>query len=540
MSSEKTAAHEVFFTSAWGCALLAGVLVAVFYGAALGFELVWDDQIWVNEFRRHDLLSLLKTNLTDHTLVSYYRPLVAAVLTLQLAVSQSPVFLHGLNLALHLLNLWLVIALARRTHSARPALLLPLAITVLAIHPILVEPVVWVSGRFDLFYTFFLLLSLLAATRIESPSRRFIAVTLAFFAALCCKESTLAYVAVGPLLVACMVRRASLHDRPAIATQAGWHGAALLTGCALYLSLRVGYLQLPLVKDTAFQVQTHNAAGEHLLLIARTLGTYLQMTLLPLWNLAPLHEMGSDPGAVYGYAGLGAVALVLAVAGLRWPALLPFSVWALALAPAANLVPLRLDLVQNRYLYFPIFAATLTALSGPGINHPAPRTRRWLWLLTALWLCALAVTNLSITRLWHDGVSLFSWAVTARPDSHFALENLALAHQTAGDFGQAIAVEKRIPERARSFQGRLLLARATRDQGDVADAVALFKEALATPAYDDAMQVSAIYELALVYRQLGDAQASAAQAAAAETLAKRQRVSARLCNYYRQALGEQR
>jgi len=519
----------------WFCAALATLLVALFYGPALGFDLVWDDQIWVNEFRRHDLPTLLHANLTGNTLVSYYRPLVAALLSLQLALSQSPVYLHALNIVVHLCNLLLVIALARRQRSARPACLLPLVVALLAIHPVLVEPVVWVSGRFDLIYTSFLLLALWAALGIEATPLRFVVVTLAFFAAVCSKESALAYLAVGPLLLAAL-RHAEGVPRSRIAMQAAWHGGALLTAAVAYLALRVFHLQLTLVRDTAFQLQPGGSDGHHLLLVLRTFGTYLQMTLLPLWNLAPLHEMSGKLAVIDGYTGLGVLALSLAAAGLRWPALLPCTVWALALAPAANLVPFRLDIVQNRYLYFPLFAAMLALLSTQRAWRFDARAARLSWLLLALWLAALAVTNVSIARLWRNGVTLFSWMVSAEPGSRMALENLALAHQTAGNFAQAIEVEQRVPDKARSFQGRLLMARATRDQGDLAGALVLYKTTLATPAYDAAMEVSAMFELALVQQQLGDPQSSAAQAAAAEALARQQRVSERLCDYYRQAL----
>lgn len=517
------------------CMLLAVTLVALFHGAALGFELVWDDLAWVNDFHRHTLASLLKDNFTANTLVSYYRPLVAASLNLQLALSHSPVFLHAFNLALHALNLCLLILIASPA-MPRGALRLPLAVTVLAVHPVLVEPVVWVSGRFDLMFTSFVLLSLLAALRVRSTARRGLAVALCFLAALCCKESALAYAAVGPVLVA-VISRAKLGGAWRDAGRAALeHGLALATALAIYLALRIAVLELALVRDTAFQVQGTPQPGAHALLVLRTFGTYLQMSVLPLWNLAPLHALGDEPNAFSGYAAAGTAALLLALGGLRWPACLPFTVWTLALLPAANLVPFRLDLVQCRYLYFPLFAATLCALHLPAAR-PAPlRGRRLVHALLATWLVALAATNLSIVRLWRDGVALFSWVVSIRPESRFALENLALAQQAAGLNREAIATERRIAPAARSFQGWLLLARASRDEGELEAAREYFERARRTPAYDDAMQVSALYELALLHRQLGNDSDSAATANEAEALAARARVSARLRDYYRHAL----
>ena len=79
---------------------------------------------------------------------------------------------------------------------------------------------------------------------------------------------------------------------------------------------------------------------------------------------------------------------------------------------------------------------------------------------------------------------------------------------------------------------RLVLARATRDQGDAAGAVDLYKDALRHPADDDAMQASAMYELALLWRELGDEAASAKLLMAADALVARAKLSARLQQYY--------
>ncbi|MCC6708483.1 MAG: hypothetical protein IT492_13075 [Gammaproteobacteria bacterium] len=515
--------------------LLAIALVLLFHGAALDFAFLWDDFAWLDNFHRHDLVTLLKDDALTNTLVSYYRPLVALSLSLQLAVSQSAQHLHAFNLALHAINLCLVVLIARQV-APQTGYRLPLVITALAIHPVLVEPVVWISGRFDLFFTSFLLLSVLAALRMRAGMGRWLTVSLCFLAALGCKESALAYVAVGPVLLATLERDA----RPC--SERDWwramtrHAVALMPALATYLVLRVGVLELPLVKHTAFQAQGAMDLGAHLVLVLRTFGTYLQMSVLPLWNLAPLHAVTDDPNTLLVYAAAGALALMLALAGLRWPLFLPTTVWSLALLPAANLVPFRLDLVQGRYLYFPLFAAALCALSTRCALRTAPRLRPGLMALTAAWLLAMAVTTHSIVPLWRDGVALFSWVVSMRPASRYALENLAMAHFNAQQYRQAIDVESRIAPPARSFQGWLVLARAQRDSGELAVALESFTHALTVPAYDDGIEVSATYELALLHRTMGDSAASARVARQAEALAASRHVSTRLRDYYRQAL----
>ena len=525
------------FDRPWAAPILAVALVVAFYGAALNYALVWDDQVWLSDFHLHDVTTLLERNLTGHTLVSYYRPLVSALTTLQLALSESAAFLHALNLVFHGLNLLLFIALVKHvTVVSRPYLLL-FAVTVLAIHPMLVEPVVWVSGRFDLCYTTFLLLALLAALAVGSPVTRAICVASCFFVALCCKESALVALWVSPLLLISFAHHQGHRGFRAVGGHALAHFAALVVGLAAYLFVRIGCLQIPLFGDAAFTATAQVEYGQRVLLVLHTLGVYLQMTLLPLWNLEPLHVLSNSTLSTTVYRTLGATIVALALAGWRWPLLLACTVWAGALVPAANFLPLRLDVVQNRYLYFPLFAAGLAALSYPWSRDMPMRRAVCLGVIATLWLASAAVTNLTISRLWRDGVSLFSWAVAANPNSQFAMENLALALYAAGDYPQAIITERRIAERARSFQGRVLLARALRGQGDTRGAAAAFEQALAKEITDPALQVSASYELAIVHAQLGHHADSARLTAAAEVLAKRYQVSSRMRDYYRAQLG---
>lgn len=73
-----------------------------------------------------------------------------------------PLGYHAVNVGLHLLNVSLVLALARAVFAPGPALL---AAAVFALHPIQVEAVAYVSARADLLATTGVLLALLATSR---------------------------------------------------------------------------------------------------------------------------------------------------------------------------------------------------------------------------------------------------------------------------------------------------------------------------------------------------------------------------------------
>ena len=95
----------------------------------------------------------------------FFRPLPLAMWTIALWSGRAPLLLHGLNVLLHgtnafLTTRWSVPLLRNRTAAT-------LAGAVVLTMPILVEPVVWCSGVFDVMVTTFVLLSVIAARRYD-------------------------------------------------------------------------------------------------------------------------------------------------------------------------------------------------------------------------------------------------------------------------------------------------------------------------------------------------------------------------------------
>lgn len=138
------------------------LLAFLLYLPTLHGGLVWDDPLilyhplyrppldWVAVPRAPLVFSL-----------NYFRPLAVATLAL---LGDAATAQHLLNILLHALNTALVGLLALRLYgrteqSAGDIIVAPL---LYAVHPALVEGVAFISGRFDLLLTTFLLLALLA------------------------------------------------------------------------------------------------------------------------------------------------------------------------------------------------------------------------------------------------------------------------------------------------------------------------------------------------------------------------------------------
>ncbi len=175
----------------------------------------------------------------------FLRPLISLSLYLDdLLWSGNPLGFHLTAVLLHGLNAFLVFLLARRFGvggaRGRPDRLLPVATAllflVLSSHS---EPVCWISGRTDLFATFFLLSALATyAAAANRPGGVRIAASVALFAAaLLCKESAITF----PLLI--LAYEAWKRAEPGTAPPLPHRLACV----AVFFAVLAGYLALRLV-----------------------------------------------------------------------------------------------------------------------------------------------------------------------------------------------------------------------------------------------------------------------------------------------------
>lgn len=147
---------------------LLGVLLLtlVVYLPALENDFVnWDDQLYVYENPLiFDLAGNLSRMITE-PVAGNYHPVTILTLALDYSIGGlNPFQYHLTNLLFHLLNIglvfWLVLFL-----SDRNTIVAGITALFFAIHPMHVEPVVWISSRKDLVYATFFLLSLITYFR---------------------------------------------------------------------------------------------------------------------------------------------------------------------------------------------------------------------------------------------------------------------------------------------------------------------------------------------------------------------------------------
>lgn len=458
--------------------LLPALVALLLYLPALNFQLVWDDTIFLRDYPTYRDPRLWPAAIFRNFILSsnYFRPLVLLTFVAELGLGGiNPTLFHLTNILLHVLNTALVTLLAAhlfgvgRTSSLRPFLPALAAGLLYGCHPALLEGVAFISGRFDLLMTTFLLLALLADGKVRSRWLRPLLVGGAFFLAALCKEMAVALV---PALFCWHLARPDEEGKGRPVWQRFrergdlWvYGAILLAGAA-YLGLRyvtLGYVWLL----EAGRVAPVGALPNHLLLILKSLGTYILVMVWPFTLLSPIHYSEQPVPLGDPLAWLSLALLVAVAPGLVWLVRRARPAGWLALAgvftllPVANILPLELGggaYVAERYLLFPLLFPALAAgylwQMRPAerettVSRPFP----WKEALLFLYLLAdLATVQLTLPH-WRDDLTLWLWAEHRSPRSALPPTNLALQYVHQGRYGlalekanQAIALDPRNAE----------------------------------------------------------------------------------------------
>ncbi len=429
--------------------LLVAVVAAAAYAATLGYELVWDDTLLIQQSWRLHHWRALPSLLTSHfwsevgEASHYYRPLVTLTFFLDLQIwGLRPLGFHLTNVLAHLAVTLAVLAVARR--ALRGELAAVACALVFALHPLHTESVSFVSGRTDVVATLFFLLALLAYDRgRDREGRALSAWSLgAYLLALLAKELAITLPAV--LMVWDRLVRGDLRDRAAM-WRAAPRYAAFSAIAVVYFGLR--WFALGGLDSGA------DAWGPPLARVLTTLkivASYVWLTLVP-YPASPYHVIAPEtvpPSLTWWLAVAGLVAAVGATAWAvrRAPAAGLGALWFwLTLAPsiAVNLLPLPSVIVAERFLYLPTVGFSIVLgwgaarLLGPVAWKRAAQIRPAPAMGLAAVLLVYAVLTLWRNEDWHDEYRLYSRMVETSPGAAMPRINLAFTQLARGEVDPA-------------------------------------------------------------------------------------------------------
>lgn len=412
------------------------LLAAALYAQTLSYEYVWDDT----------LLFVDRTGLVNEPLswallsepvlpgTTYFRPLMFLTMFIEFnVVGQEPMLSHAVNVSIFLINTLLVYLLALRLVRV---MALPnavfrawLAALLYVVHPALVESVTWVSGRFDLMVTMFMLLGLYVALLEIRPASKVVLVCLAMMAGLLSKELAVVMPALLVCLwLACYGRQ---YSSPFVAMQQALVKNGLLLGgmlltFALYMLLRIDAVDAVYhARITGTYIEI--AWGEERLPL-EALKFYLGRTFLPFHGASLMHPIEHiDFDAIAGRVGawLAGVSVLMLFAWAfirRTAAGWLMIAWLACITPVLHIVPLTIleNIGHDRFLASALAFAVLVVAVLPydrALAFLQDRSRRLvLGVVATVWVGFALLTTLSVIPMWANELRLWHWAYQDHSD----------------------------------------------------------------------------------------------------------------------------
>ena len=488
--------------------LVVGVLAFVAFVPALdGGFLDWDDDrnfLWNTGYRGLGLEELRW--MFTATWMGHYIPITWLSLGLNYRLGgMEPWGYHLGNLLLHAVNTALLFFVARRLLSVAALPSAPrgdapdpvgpgivafgaaVAALLWAMHPLRVESVAWVTERRDVLCGFFYLLAVLAflvgTTRERTLSGRWLAASLAAFAAALGSKAIAMTLPVTLLL---------LDVYPLRRGRLGW---------PVLVREKLGHFGLAGVGAAVASWAVTRGAGwtsyETYGLEARLAMTGYSFWFYPwklIWpeKLSPLYELPArihlvDAPFLWPTIGVVAVTAVLLLGRRRLPG--PLVAWLhsiVVLAPVSGIAHAGHQLAHDRYSYlsslgFAVLAGAAAAWLGR--QRARGRVSRWVFASTvtavALALAGLGAGSWVHSRIWRDSESLWRSAVATDPTCALCRQKLGnvllaagLPREAEAELTRAVALRPERPT-AHNSLGAFLL-----DQDRLGEAEAEFREAM--------------------------------------------------------------
>ena len=409
------------------------VLITLGFLPSVGFDFVnWDDDIHV--YANPTVLGTASAR--DRWLtpsLGYPIPLTVASYRIEYQlVGASPWLYHTTNLLLHLGVCGLLYGLARRIGLGKVGA--SFALLFFGLHPVVAEPVSWISGRKDLLAALLGLAAtwwfLGASARPERRWRAAIGSTVLFALAACSKPSVLAL----PLAWALARSERSIrHWRMAL--------PAVVMAVALAAFSWLGQSHVGALHASGSPVgwarELLYALGYHLglaLFIQQPLAKHIpahmppwfdpSVDLFPLgiglltWIL--LRRMADRPGRAARFGLLFAVAAYL---------------------PSSGIVPLTRYLADC-YVYLPL--AGLAWLVGAAVETIRPFLRPlWRWAGGCAAALVLLVACTTTSMAWSNGITLWATVYQRYPDSPQVCLNFGNAYSERGRLETALRIFER-------------------------------------------------------------------------------------------------
>ncbi len=396
--------------------IVVAATVALHARALGGAFLNWDDDrfITANPLFAADGWGYVRAALTSIQFDAYHPLHLLSYLPDRWLWAAAPAGYRAVSVALLAADAALLVALAQRRGATAAGAVF--AALLFAAHPLVIEPVAWISARKDLLALLFFLIALLVEDRRDPNLRRPAWSSLALFAAaLLAKTSTVAFPLV---LFAWLVWLRRARPRTAL-LRALPHAAVAAVVSLVVVAIWRDHQMIPTSRPAAVPVD-----------VAATIATYLGRIIWPA-DLSPIYP-AAPPAAGLAAAALLVIVGALALSWRRLPGAARFAAvaFAAAILPVANLVPVVFRFA-DRYVFL--------ALAMLVVPLALVLRARVAYAAAAALLAAEIAIAVPLQRAWRDSDALWARAVAAQPDALFARLKRGETLRDAGRFPEATA-----------------------------------------------------------------------------------------------------
>lgn len=410
---------------------------------------------------------------------------------------------HAVNLLLHIVNALLLWRFLCRI-TGGDGLIQFLAVGLFAIHPLRVEPVVWIASRKDLLSTLFLLGMLIKYIDwIQGQNKRDYLWSFCFFIlSALSKPISIVFPLFLILLDVLWYKERTLFTFKRIFSYIPFWGVSIFLAVITFHAEQEAIIPVTLTMS------------EKVSRIIVATALYFLLTFVPIdlhipYGIAYFPFFGWTGGIpVYHRVDIVITSLlILLVISFLWLLLrkeyrmnvLSLAFFIIPLIPVIGFIPFGHHLIADRFTY--VSHIGLCILICTGIGSLKERKYVIFNVLLSVILVILGMVSLSYASQWERGEKLFRNTLRYEPDNYVALCNLGYALIQQGRYTEAIPhLQKAIevyPYRAGPYND---LAFSYQSLGRYKEALELYKKSLDISANDPEI----LSNLAFLYMEMGD------------------------------------
>lgn len=418
-------------------ALVIIITYFAFSGSLRNEFLNWDDHIQVVNNTDIDSLSLSSVPaFFKKSYIGMYQPLTTLSFAIDTAISgkKDAFGFHLGSLIIHLINILLLYILLLKFRLKPLQALIPLIF--FAIHPLQVEPVVWVSARSTLLFTMFYIVALIFYTRFaENRNIRDVILTFMFFLlAVFSKPSAASFFLLIPIIEYYFFPKLTIRT-----------------------FLRMLLFALPAAMILLVTYATRSDAG-HLHTVSSTEYGFMQNFAFAIWSVVLyavriIFPMEQNPFFTYQEYSLlfliipllifaGIVYLIYRLKKYRQSIILCLGMFIVPLSVHLKWIPFGDQMIADRYTYLSITGLFLL---------PAFFLYPWLEKLKLLW-GRVAVSGLALfivalfgmqtvlfSETWQNNQVFWTKVIEQNPQHPIGYYNRGIAFRDKGRFREALA-----------------------------------------------------------------------------------------------------